>query len=197
MRSANSHSLSSLRSDIVDDEPVPFSPSANNEARVTKSDGSMIFVLSDTVTGKTRVEMHHEKQEFPRVNYELDISYDSSRLKMEGSIENSVENSAFIRNLLERRQISPENYHHRVRPNNDIRIESLSENNKSSLDGSDVMGHSMSRDHIKVESNKDSEDNDSEMHFNNRLPDLDDITEHPEKETDGQSSFVKHNHEEE
>ena len=78
------------------------------------------------------------------------MSDDSGQHYVEGSIENSVEDSSFMQHLMRRREISPELVdNHR---NGEIRVESFSENNRSSMDGSEMIANS-EKDHIKVESN--------------------------------------------
>ena len=102
-------------------------------------------------------------------------------------MENSVEDSSFMQHLMRRREISPELVDsHR---NGEIRVESFSEQNRStSMDGSEMNANS-EKDHIKVESNEDTDGEKEDEMLNNRLPDLDDISERPEKESEGQSSM--------
>lgn len=78
---------------------------------------------------------------------------------------------------MERRNLSPLSVEAQRRPNDQIHVESLSDGS-SNLDRTDHLDGS--EEHIRVENNKDSEEDDGDGRGNYfRYPELDNITEKP------------------
>ena len=159
-----------------------------DEHRITDSDGSIKFVLSDTQTGKVKRDMWGYNVQ--RSLQERVIDPNTFMEREDGSIENSAENSSsFIARLMERRNLSPFSIEMNQRPNDNIYVESLSDENSNPEPIENLEG---SEEHIRVENNKDSEEDDyDDFGGQMRYPDLEDITEKPGCETDGQSSRLK------
>ena len=161
-----SPSSDELRSDLENDSNHNSSH-VQSEERVTQSDGSIIFMLSETLTGKIKTSLlHEEHHRFQNKKIQNETYEESFIPQIEGSAENSVENQQLIHNLINLHQISPERDEDENRPNVDIEIGPFSENKKSNLDDSQTINPS-SKDHILVESNQDIEDD--EFEANNRM----------------------------
>jgi hypothetical protein len=77
------------------------------EYKVTNSDGTIRFVATEVVSGKIKKDLCHQGHVSEHCSSELSDSINQYDDVMGASIENSVENSAFIRNLMLRRELSP------------------------------------------------------------------------------------------
>ena len=165
--------------------------SDQKEHRITDSDGSIKFVLSDTQTGKPKRDMWGYYVQ--RSHQEREINQNTFMEREEGSLENSAENSSsFIARLMERRNLSPLRDELNIRPNDNIYVESLSDENSNS---EQLEEREESKEHIRVENNKDSEEDEYDEFVGQQYPHLDDITEKPGWETDDLSSQPQNNEE--
>lgn len=130
--------------------------------------------------------MYRQSQESENGNSKTSEDDPFSQVQAEGSIENSIENASFIRNLMQRRNLSPED-----RGNQEINVGAFSEvASNIDITNPEPENDNNSQSHIRVENNKESEEEDEDEDFTEhvRYPVLDDITEKPDHETDRNSS---------
>lgn len=184
----------SLNADLT--EQCDYQPPENiEETKIAEGDGTFKFILTEVVSGKTKVDLCYQSHASEwwysqHSNSSMNYSNDNGM----GSVEHSVENSDFIRNLMHRRNLSPPSGEKNSRDDPQIFVGSLSDaSNESNIQITDPCSEDpFGENHpIRVESNKDSEDWDDASE-RLRYPLLHEIPEqHPEVETDGQSSFLK------
>lgn len=103
---------SGLNSDLA--EQCDFRPEheGTEEHKITNSDGTIRFVATEVVSGKIKKDLCHQSHVSEQCSSELSNSINHYDDVMGASIENSVENSVFIRNLMLRRELSPTQYDH-------------------------------------------------------------------------------------
>lgn len=187
-----------LNSDLH--EQCDFYPSQepDGEMRITNADGTFKFVLTEVVSGKPKMDLCHQSHASERcysersnstINYSNDIEF--------ASVENSVEDSDFIRNLMYRQNLSPPSANRPHRDDPQIFVGSLSEvSNDSNIpltDPDQYEDQNIENHPIRVESNRDSEDEvEEEICEDLRYPELQEISEkQADVETDGHSSVCR------
>lgn len=138
-------------------------------------------MLTEVITGKAKMDLCHQSHVSDHCSHEGD-SMDLYIDKAEGSIENSVENSSFIRNLMQRRNLSPQSFERRDRPNDEIYVGTLSDQDKSNIQITDPDNEEGTEDHIRVENNPNSEEEEDKEAIEEemRYPILEEITERPD-----------------
>jgi hypothetical protein len=182
-----------LNSDLQDEHGF-WSDQEFEETKIANMDGTFRFVLTEVITGKAKIDMYQQSQESEHGNSKTSEDDPFYQLQAEGSIENSIENASFIRNLMQRRNLSPED-----RGNQEIHVGALSEvTSNIDITNPEPENDNNSQSHIKVENNKESEDEDEgeDLTAHVRYPMLDDITEKPDNETDRTSSLIQHDFDE-